>query len=128
MDMKSNLAKAKGLGAARNGTKVWWMQRLTSIALIPIMVWFVVMVMKVTRSDNLSGIIDSPFNIVMLLLLTIVGLYHATLGMIEVLEDYVHCKVAKFILLTLLKFLSFFTAVFSLTAILVFHLTIFTSK
>lgn len=126
--MKSNLAKVRGLGASGSGTSTWWMQRVTSIALIPLVVWYVVMVIKIATSENLAGIIDSPFNVVMLMLFTLVALYHSTLGMIEVVEDYVHCKAGKFILLLILKFLSIFTAAFSFLAIIMFHVAIFTGN
>ena len=126
--MRSNLAKVKGLGAASNGTHTWWMQRITSIALVPLVIWYVTTLIRITRSENLAGIIDSPLNVVMLLLFTLVGLYHSTLGMIEVIEDYVHSKMIKFILLVLLKFFSIFTAVFSFVAIIMFHVTVFTGS
>jgi succinate dehydrogenase / fumarate reductase membrane anchor subunit len=126
--MKSYLAKVKGLGAAGNGTSTWWMQRITSVALVPLVVWYVVMVIKIANSENLAGIIDSPLNIVMLMLFTLVAIYHSSLGMIEVIEDYVHCKVLKLILLIILKFLSIFTAAFSFIAIIMFHVSIFTGS
>jgi len=126
--MRSNLAKAKGLGAAGNGTHVWWMQRITSIALVPLILWYVITIISITRSENLAGIIDCPLNVIMLLLFTLVGLYHSTLGMIEVIEDYVHSKALKLLLLVLLKFLSVFTAVFSSVAIIMFHVTVFTGS
>ena len=34
--IRTPLAKARGLGAAKSGTDHWWEQRLTSIALVPL--------------------------------------------------------------------------------------------
>ena len=35
-DLRTPLARARGLGSAREGVKHWWAQRLTAIALIPL--------------------------------------------------------------------------------------------
>ena len=38
--MRSPLGRARGLGSARAGATHWWMQRLTSLALVPLTLWF----------------------------------------------------------------------------------------
>jgi succinate dehydrogenase / fumarate reductase membrane anchor subunit len=124
--MKSSIAKVRGYGAAGNGTHTWWMQRITSIALVPLVCWYVFICIKIAQSSNLAGIIDLPINIVLLVLFTLVGLYHSTLGMVEVIEDYVHHKTAKFLCLIGIKFLSVFTATFTFIAIIIFHASLFT--
>ena len=42
MSLRSPLGRVLGTGAARDGVRQWWLQRLTSIALVPLTVWFVV--------------------------------------------------------------------------------------
>ena len=39
--MRSPLARAIGLGSAKDGVEHWWLQRLTAVALMPLTVWFV---------------------------------------------------------------------------------------
>ena len=39
--MRSYLGRARGLGSAKSGFHHWWVQRLTSIALVPLTLWFV---------------------------------------------------------------------------------------
>jgi len=39
--MKAPLARARGLGSAKEGTNHWFMQRITAIANIPLMLWLV---------------------------------------------------------------------------------------
>ena len=34
MDHRTPIARARGLGSAKDGTRHWWMQRLTAIALV----------------------------------------------------------------------------------------------
>lgn len=36
MAYRTPLAKARGLGSAKSGTRHWWMQRVTAVALIPL--------------------------------------------------------------------------------------------
>ena len=43
--MRSQLGRARGLGAAHSGVHHWWLERVTSIALIPLTIWFVVAVL-----------------------------------------------------------------------------------
>ena len=39
--LRSPLSRALGHGAAKDGVGHWWLQRVTSIALVPLTVWFV---------------------------------------------------------------------------------------
>ena len=41
VDRRSDLARARGLGSAKEGVQHWWLQRLTAIALVPLSLWFV---------------------------------------------------------------------------------------
>ena len=41
-DFRTPLARARGLGSAKQGVHHWWAQRLTAIALIPLVVWFAI--------------------------------------------------------------------------------------
>ena len=37
--MRTPLGRVRGLGSAKSGTHHWWMQRVTSIALLPLTLW-----------------------------------------------------------------------------------------
>ena len=128
--LRSDLSKAKGLGAAGNGTKTWWYQRLTSIALLPLIAWFVINVIRVSRDgyQEAALLIGSPINSVLLMILIVIGIYHSTLGMKEIIEDYIHCEKMKFILLLMLRFVSYFTMIFGVVAVFIFHFMIFSSN
>ena len=41
MNLRSPLGKVLGTGSAKEGVHHWWLQRLTSIALVPLTIWFV---------------------------------------------------------------------------------------
>jgi succinate dehydrogenase / fumarate reductase, membrane anchor subunit len=49
--MGSPLARAMGLGSAREGVERWWMERLSAVALIPLTLWFVAWIIAHTGSD-----------------------------------------------------------------------------
>ena len=109
MSLQSPLSRARGLGSAKNGTHHWWMQRVTAIALIPLTLWFVVAMIKITGAGHSDAIswVQSPFNAIMLLLLIVATFYHMQLGLQVVIEDYVHSEVTKTTLMLAQKLTSF---------------------
>ena len=40
MSLTTPLRQVLGLGSAKSGVHHWWLQRLTSIALVPLSIWF----------------------------------------------------------------------------------------
>jgi succinate dehydrogenase / fumarate reductase membrane anchor subunit len=89
-DLRTPLARARGLGSAKDGVGHWWVQRLTAIALIPLVVWFTISLVMMTGSDfaTVRAWIGSPVVMVLLILTIGVGLHHAQLGLQVVFEDY----------------------------------------
>ena len=85
------LGRVRGFGSAKNGTHHWWMQRVTSIALTPLMIWFAFSV--ATRAGEpwevMAEWIARPFNAVLLFVLTAIGFYHTAQGLQVVVEDYI---------------------------------------
>ncbi len=39
-DHRTALGRARGLGSAKEGVAHWWVQRVTALLLIPLVVWF----------------------------------------------------------------------------------------
>jgi succinate dehydrogenase / fumarate reductase membrane anchor subunit len=123
MDLRTPLGKVKGLGSAKSGSHHWWMQRVTAIALIPLVIWFVLNVIKAsTSSHNLIDILSSPFNAVGMILFITVALYHGTLGFKVIIEDYVHCGCGKNFLIIASNFFTVVTVVATVLAVIYFHL------
>ncbi|TWT15634.1 succinate dehydrogenase, hydrophobic membrane anchor protein [Reyranella sp. CPCC 100927] len=93
-DLRSPLARVRGLGSAQDGTHHWWLQRVTAIALVPLVVWFIISMLRVAPEGQAAvrAWIASPITMTMLILFIAVGLWHAALGMQVVIEDYVHTK------------------------------------
>ena len=126
---RSQLGKVRGLGSAKRGAGLWITERITALALIPLTVWFVVCVVRiVSGSDEMRlQIIASPINTILLLLFTLTSLYHGFLGMKVIIEDYMHKESAKVIITILLQFITIITAVAFVCAILLFHLSLFST-
>ena len=97
MSLRSPLGTVKGLGAAHEGVGHWWAQRLTAVALVPLLVWFVASVTAMVGADyaTMRAWMASPVVAGLLILLTVAGFYHAALGAQVVIEDYVHHEAAK---------------------------------
>ena len=51
MSIRTPLGFVRGLGSAKDGTHHWWMQRVTSVALVPLILWFVISLLSVSRDD-----------------------------------------------------------------------------
>jgi succinate dehydrogenase / fumarate reductase membrane anchor subunit len=95
--MKSPLARARGLGSAHEGVHHWLHQRITAIALVPLMIWLVVSIVSLNDADYgiFTGWIAQPVNATLLIFVIIAGFYHAALGLQVVLEDYISCKATR---------------------------------
>jgi len=89
-DRRTPLARARGLGSAKQGVHHWWMQRLTAIAMIPLVVWFAVSLVMLSGADytTVRAWIGAPLVMVLLILTIGVGLHHGQLGLQVVFEDY----------------------------------------
>ena len=118
--MRSPLGRAIGLGSAKLGVEHWWLQRLTAIALIPLAVWFVVVVIGLIGADvaTVRHSIGRPVQATLFLLLLIATFYHLALGLQVVIEDYVHAEFAKFVLLAAVRLVCFGFAVAGILAVL----------
>lgn len=105
MSLRSPISRVTGLGTAKEGVSHWWSQRVTSVALVLLGLWFVASLLRLPAFsyEVVVGWIHVPVNAVLLLLLIGTLIYHSQLGVQVVVEDYVHhhgLKVATMLLLT----------------------------
>jgi succinate dehydrogenase / fumarate reductase membrane anchor subunit len=120
MEMRSPLAHARGLGPAKSGgTAHWWAQRLTSMALLPLMLWFVVSVIGLVGADHGAyvGWLSDPGNTLLMVLMVVTFFYHSEQGLHVVIEDYVQSEVGKISALMAVKAFSYIGGIASLLAI-----------
>ena len=119
-DLRTPLARARGLGSARDGLKHWWAQRLTAIALIPLIVWFAISLVMLSGADYAvaRAWIGSPLVMVLLILTIVIGLHHGQLGLQVVIEDYVHGDGWKLALIVAVRFVAVIFGLAAVVAIL----------
>ncbi|HEX9523747.1 MAG TPA: succinate dehydrogenase, hydrophobic membrane anchor protein [Reyranella sp.] len=119
-DLRTPLARARGLGSARAGVHHWWAQRLTAIALIPLVVWFAISLVMMSGADYgaVRAWIGSPVVMVLLILTIAIGLHHGQLGLQVVIEDYVHGDGSKLALIVAVRFIAVLFGLAAIVAVL----------
>jgi len=119
MKMQSYLGRARSLGASRNGVGPWWIMRLTSIALVPLSLWFVFSIVSLLGADyaTFQNWISGVGNLTLMTLFIVITFHHAQQGMCEVVHDYVHNKLPLYIGLISIKFLAVLLAGASLISV-----------
>lgn len=118
-DLRTPLSRVKGLGSAKDGTSHFWHQRLTALALIPLVLWFGFMLASLPSDyATLIGFIQQPTAAVSLILLIIMVFYHAQLGLQIVLEDYVSSHAKRTVAIILCGFLNLVFALVGIVAVL----------
>jgi succinate dehydrogenase / fumarate reductase membrane anchor subunit len=120
VNLRSPLSQALGSGSAKEGVAHWWVQRLTAVALVPLTLWFVLSLFALPTVDyfTVRDWISVPWHSVGTLLLVITLLWHSSLGVQVVIEDYVQHHGVKVISLVLVKFLHFALGVAGAFAVL----------
>jgi succinate dehydrogenase / fumarate reductase membrane anchor subunit len=119
---RTPLARARGLGSAKEGVHHWKLQRITSISELILELWLVVQLIRMVGSGYSEWLnwFGSPINASLLALWIISVFYHTKLGLQVVIEDYVHrpaTKIAAHVALNLLAVALAVTALVSIITI-----------
>ena len=104
--IRTPLAKVQGLGSAKDGTGHFWLQRMTAMALVPLMLFLAGFIARYGGADHatVKAAIKNPLVAIPLLLLVLAGVMHMRLGMQVIIEDYVPAEGKKLLLLMLNTF------------------------
>jgi succinate dehydrogenase membrane anchor subunit len=115
-DMRTPLSRVRGHGSAKSGTDHFWLQRLTAIANVPLVIFALASVVALVGADyaTVKTYLSMPVVSILFLLLILSGVYHMRIGMKEIIEDYVNGEGMK--LLSIIGN-NFFAAVVGLACI-----------
>jgi succinate dehydrogenase membrane anchor subunit len=104
--MATPLGKVRGLGSARRGTETFFLQRLTAVANVPLVIFLIVSIVSHIGADygTVRAYLAQPLVAVAMLALVISASIHMRIGLKEIIEDYVHGEGAKLAALLLATF------------------------
>lgn len=99
----SALYRAIGLGSSGSGAHHWWLQRVTAVALVPLLLWLVASLVAHVGSDHQAVALwlSRPVVAITMAALLVALFWHMKLGLRVIVEDYVHADRVKFAALVL---------------------------
>ena len=119
--MRSALGRAIGLGSAKEGVDHWLAQRITGLALVPLVVWFVISVVELAGAAAdlpvFAAWVGYPLPAVLLILLLVASFYHGALGLQVVIEDWVAVEGLRLGLIITVKLAAILLAVLGIFAV-----------
>jgi succinate dehydrogenase / fumarate reductase membrane anchor subunit len=120
VSIRTPRARVRGLGVSHHGAGHWWVQRLTAVANVVLMLAFVVIIARMAGRPYPEAIrlVGSPLVSLILILAVLSVTIHMRLGMQVVIEDYVHAPATKIAAVFANNFYAVVVAVACLYAIL----------
>jgi succinate dehydrogenase / fumarate reductase membrane anchor subunit len=117
--MRTPLGRVRNLGSSHSGTKDFWRQRLTAVAMIVLMLPVIVLVMMLLGRNQAGAaqILGSPLIAIIMLLFIIASVWHMKIGMQVIIEDYVHDEKLKLVSIMANNFFSITVALAAAYAI-----------
>ena len=117
---RTPLGRIEGLGAAKAGTFHFWHQRITAVALVPLSVWFVASALAYVGAEQgaVAAFFAGPINAILMALFILAAVYHMSLGLQTIIEDYFHAEGLKLTLVVCVRFASWGIGAASLFALM----------
>jgi succinate dehydrogenase / fumarate reductase membrane anchor subunit len=117
---QTQLGRVKGLGAAKTGVHHWWAERVTSVALVPLTLWFVFSVLSLAGhpQPDIAHWISHPLVAVLLIALILASFHHTQLGLQVVMDDYIHEEGPRILSILAMKAVVYLLGLAALLAVL----------
>jgi succinate dehydrogenase / fumarate reductase membrane anchor subunit len=118
--LQTPLHKVRGLGASHSGTGHFWRQRITAVALVPLGLWFTFAILGLIGTNEVAilSFLAHPWNALLMAAFATTMLYHMSLGLQVVVDDYVHSTGMKIFCLLLIRFVMIATTVTCIFALI----------
>jgi succinate dehydrogenase / fumarate reductase membrane anchor subunit len=103
--LRSPLGRARGLGAGHAGTAARWTMTVTSVALVPLTLWFICSMIRLVGAsrEDVSVWLTHPLPLVLMLVLLAMTFYHLAIGLQAVVDDYIHQPLVRMSVLLSIK-------------------------
>ncbi len=113
--IRTPLARVRGRGAARSGTRDFWRQRLTAVANVPLTIAAIIIIIMLLGRNQaaVAQILGAPLVAIIMLQFVASVTVHMRIGMQVIIEDYVHDESTK---LTLIMANTFFAIAVALAS------------
>ena len=113
--IRTPLARVRGRGAARSGTRDFWRQRLTAVANVPLTIAAIIIIITLLGRNQaaVAQILGAPLVAIIMLLIVASDTVHIRISMQVIIEDYVHDESTK---LTLIMANTFFAIAVALAS------------
>ncbi len=97
----------RDLGSNGQGTAQWWQQRVSAMALVPLIVWFVIALVSVPIADPASVVrwIRGGINALLLVALVLAAAQHSYHGTRVIVDDYVSSLKGRVATVVILQFM-----------------------
>ena len=122
--LRSPLGRVRGLGSAKHGARHWWLERVVSLALVPLTLWFMIELIGHligASREQLQAWISNPFVALALAALTVLSFMHTRMGVQVIIEDYIHRERTKLVLVLFKDAVVFIFMLLTLAAIAKLH-------
>ncbi len=118
--LRTPLGRVRGLGSAKSGVHHWWVQRVTSISLLPLTLWFIFAVASLAGAPygEVVAWIARPWNAVLLLVMIGIAFQHTASGVQVIIEDYANQEWVKLSSILAVKAICVLLALASALAVL----------
>lgn len=120
MSLRNSYARVHYLGSAKSGSRQWWWQRITALALVPLFLWLATALVMHAGTDYERAVawVAQPWTTLMLIVLIGLTFHHGQLGAQVIIEDYVDHELAKLACLLAVKFASVVMALIGIYSVL----------
>jgi succinate dehydrogenase membrane anchor subunit len=118
-DLRTPLKRARNIGSARTGAVGWMAMHFTSWLLLPLTLWFVVLVLSLLHADYATALhrVGHPLNAGLMAIFIVLMAWHTELGLRNVYADYIHDHWAGFWTVMLTRVVLMFATVFAIGAL-----------
>ena len=98
----------------------WILQRLSAVALIPLSLFSTYKILNLFNGgESFLSLFHSPFSLFCIILFVFFGLYHASMGLEVIAEDYIPNNCSQKTIVGMLKFVNIVTFAFLIFAVII---------